>query len=152
MFLVDEPFKFLSAHLRGSFDVVLGPELSQVLKVILLFRFSLTSGRDTLLFVLLDHQDICWKNTIEKYNVSLTWFVDSGRGMGDYYTRINLYQLMKKTAHPDVLPAFYFKGLYNKGEIPEGFRFLYAMLSKPEANGYDIWRSFSAVYDTGWKK
>ena len=118
---------------------------------VILVRLSLSNGSDTLLLILLDHQDNCWSNIIEKYNVSLTWLVDSGRGMEDYYTRIRLYQLMKHTPHPDILPALYFKGLYNKGEIPEGFRFLFAMLRQPDADGYDQWLSFSAVYDTGWR-
>ncbi len=118
---------------------------------VLLIRLTLSSGRDTLLFILLDHQDNCWKNIIEGYRIPLTWLVDSGRGTEDYYARINLYQLMKNTSHPDILPALYFKGLYNKGEIPEGFRFLFAMLSHPGADGYDKWRHFSAVYDTGWR-
>lgn len=115
-----------------------------------LIRLSLTSGGDTLLFVLLDHQDHCWRNIIEKYNISLTWFVDSGRGTEDYFVYINLYKMMKNTSHPEILPALYFKGLYNKGEIPEGFKFLYAMLSRPDADGYDNWLYFSAVFETGW--
>ncbi len=119
---------------------------------VLLIRLSLSSGRDTLVFILLDHQDNCWKNIIEGFNIPLTWMVDSGRGTEDYFAEINLYQLMKNTPYPETLPALYFKGLYNKGEIPEGFKFLYAMLSKPDADGYDEWKSFSAVYDTGWKK
>jgi hypothetical protein len=117
---------------------------------VILIRLSLSSGQDTLLFILLDHQDHCWKKIIEDYRVSLTWFVDSGRGTGDYYVKINLYQLMKHTAYPEILPPLYFKGLYNKGEIPEGFRFLYAMLSQIDADGYDKWHTFSSVFDTGW--
>lgn len=118
---------------------------------ILLIRLSLSSGRETLLFILLDHQDNCWKSIIEGFKISLTWLVDSGRGTEDYYAHINLYQLMKNTPYPETLPALYFKGLYNKGEVPEGFRFLYAMLSQPDSEGYDPWKHFSAVYDTGWR-
>ena len=119
---------------------------------VLLIRLTLSSGRDTLVFILLDHQDNCWKNIIEEFRIPLTWLVDSGRGTEDYYARTNLYQLMKDTPYHETLPALYFKGLYNKGEIPEGFQFQYAMLSQPESDGYDKWRTFSAVYDTGWKK
>ena len=90
------------------------------------------------------------KKVIEKYNLSLTWFVDSGRGTSDYYIYTKLYQLMKQTQYPDLLPSLYFKGLYNKGAIPEGFRFLYALFSCPDKDGYDKWKTFSAVYDTGW--
>ena len=118
---------------------------------VLLVRLSLSSGRDTLVLILLDHQDNCWKNIIEGYDIPLTWLVDSGRGMEDYYTSDNLYQLMKNTSHPDTLPALYFKGLYNKGEIPIGFKYLYSMLSESGADGDDKWQRFSAVYDTGWK-
>ena len=138
--------------LLHSDDLQDDPEHTILGANVLLVRLSLSSGAETLLFILLDHQDPCWKNVIERYRVSLTWFVDSGRGTEDYFARINLYQLMKNTAYRDVLPAYYFKGLHNKGEIPEGFRFLYAMLSQPDADGYDPWRSFSAVYDTGWGK
>ena len=117
---------------------------------VLLIRLSLSSGRDTILFILLDHQDDCWKHVIEKYKISLTWFVDSGRGTEDYYTDVNLYQLMKHTPWPELLPSLYFKGLYNKGEIPEGFQFLYSMIIRPDVEGYDKWSHFSAVYSTGW--
>lgn len=117
---------------------------------VILVRLSLSSGRDTLLFILLDYQTACWKRIIERYDIPLTWFVDSGRGTGNYYVRTDLYQLMKATSHRGTLPALYFKGLYNKGDIPDGFRFRYAMLSQPDADGYDAWKSFSAVYATGW--
>lgn len=118
---------------------------------VVLLRLRLSSGRDTLLLILLDHQNRCWKNIVEKYHISLTWFVDSGRGMEDYYARTDLYQLMKHTLYPELLPPLYFKGLYNnKGEIPENFQFRYAMLSQPDLDGYDCRHSFSAVYDTGW--
>ena len=60
----------------------------------LLVRLTLSSGKDTLLLILLDHQDNCWKKVIEKYRIHLTWFVDSGRGTEDYFTEVNLYQLM----------------------------------------------------------
>lgn len=118
---------------------------------VILIRLSLSSSRDTILFIILDHQDNCWKNIVEKYHVALKWFVDSGRGTEDYYTRIDLYQLMKHTCYPELLPNLYFKGLYNKGEIPENFLFKYAMLSQPDKDGYDKWNTFSAVFDTGWK-
>ena len=117
---------------------------------VVLIRLSLSSGRDTLVFILLDHQDHCWERIIEPYHISLNWLVDSGRGTEDYFVRIKLYQLMKNTKYPEILPALYFKGLYNQGEIPDGFRFRYAMLSQPDADGYDEWEYFSAVFETGW--
>ncbi len=70
--------------------------------------------------------------------------------MDDYFTYTNLYKLMIQTAYPEVLPPLYFKGLYNKGLIPERFQFLNAMFSEPEEDGYDKWHNFSGVYDTGW--
>ena len=118
---------------------------------IILYRLTLTSGRDTLVFILLDHQDYCWKNIIEEYHISLDWFVDSGRGTEDYFCSVNLYQIMKNTPCPETLPVWYFKGLYNKGAIPPNFRFEYAMLSQPDKDGYDKWKTFSGVYRTDWK-
>lgn len=118
---------------------------------VILYRLSLASGRETLAFILLDHQDCCWKNIIEEYHITLDWFVDSGRGTEDYFVSVNLYQLMKHTSYPELLPTLYFKGLYNKGEIPAGFRFIYAMLSQPESDGYDKWKTFSGVYTAEWK-
>ncbi len=117
---------------------------------VILIRFSLSSGRDAFVFILLDHQEQCWKKIIEYYHISLNWFIDSGRGTEDYFARTNLYQLMKHTSYPEVLPAWYFKGIYNKGEVPANFRFCYAMLSQPEVDGYDKWKRFSAVYATNW--
>ena len=146
-----EPEEFEECILLHSDDLQTDAEYTITGANVILVRLSLSSGRNTLLFILLDHQDYCWKNIHERYHVPLIWFVDSGRGTEDYFMYTNLYQMMKNTSHKDVLPALYFKGLYNKGEIPEGFRFLYAMLSQPDAEGYDFWRSFSAVYDTGWK-
>jgi hypothetical protein len=140
---------FEECILLHSNDLQDNPEYTILGANVVLVRLLLSSGRDTLLFILLDHQDHCWTKIIEGYHIALTWFVDSGRGTEDYYARINLYQLMKQTSYPEILPPLYFKGLYNKGEIPEGFRFLYAMLSQPDADGYDKWRTFSAVFDTG---
>lgn len=117
---------------------------------VILVRLSLLSGRYALVFIFLDHQNNCWKNIIEKYHVGLKWLVDSGRGTDGYYVRTDLYQLMKNTCYPELLPGLYFKGLYNKGEVPENFKFRYAMLSQPDEDGYDKWNTFSAVYDTVW--
>ena len=119
---------------------------------VILVRLSLLSGRNALVFILLDHQNNCWKNIIEKYHIGLKWLVDSGRGTEDYYARTELYQLMKHTCYPELLPELYFKGLYNKGEVPENFQFRYAMLSQPGEDGYDKWNTFSAVFDTGWNR
>lgn len=145
-----EAERFEECILLHSNDLQDNPEHTICGANVLLVRLSLSSGRNTLIFILLDHQDTCFKRIIEGYDISLTWLVDSGRGMEDYYTRVNLYQLMTTTSHRNTLPALYFKGLFNKGEIPDGFRFLYAMLSKPDTDGYDKWQYFSAVYDTGW--
>ena len=119
---------------------------------VVLVRFSLSNGSETLAFILLDHQDLCWHHVIENHRVALTWFVDSGRGIGDYYVQTNLFQLMQRTAFPELLPIYYFKGLYNKGEIPNGFQYLYSMISQKDIDGYDKWEHFSAVYSTGWRQ
>ena len=143
--------EFEECILLHSNDLQNTPERTILGSNVLLIRLSLSSGRDTILFILLDHQDNCWKNIIEEYNIKLSWFVDSGRGTDDYFVRVNLYQLMKETSKPDLLPKLYFKGLYNKGEIPEGFQFLYALIKgKPDKDGYDHWQWFSGVYNTGW--
>lgn len=119
---------------------------------VILVRFSLSSGRDALLFILLAHQDQCWKHIIEGYRIALDWFVDSNRGTDDYYVYTNLYQLMKQTEYPDVLPRLYFRGRFNKGPAPAGALYRYSMLSEVDADGYDRWRSFSAVYDLRWDR
>ena len=144
--------EFEECILLHSNDLQDNPEHTILGANVLLFCLSLSSGRSTLLFILLDHQDTCWKRIIEEYEISLTWLVDSGRGMGDYYTCVNLYQLMTVTSHRNTLPALYFKGLYNKDKVPDGFKFLYAMLSQMDTDGHDKWRSFSAVYATGWNE
>ncbi len=118
---------------------------------IILIRLGLSSGRDALLFIVLAHQDDCWEKIIEKYGVSLKWLVDSGRGMGDYYVWTRLYKLMQNTPYPEILPTLYFKGLYNKGDVPESFKFSYSMFGDPDSDGLDdTWQLFSAVYNTGW--
>ena len=66
------------------------------------------------------------------------------------YVRTELYQLMKYTCYSELLPELYFKGLYNKDEVPENFQFRYALLSQPDEDGYDKQNIFSAVFDTGW--
>ena len=145
-----EAEEFEECILLRSDDILTSPECTILGANVIMIRLSLSSGKDTLLFVLLDHQDNCWKNIIEEYSIKLTWFVDSGRGTEDYYTRTNLYNLMKQTSNTDLLPILYFKGLQNKGDIPDGFQFLYAMLSETDSDGYDKWREFSAVYKTCW--
>ncbi len=145
-----EPEEFEECILLHSSCLQNNPENTILDANVILVRLSLTSDREALIFILLDHQDQCWEKIIENYHIKLNWLVDSHRGMGDYYLRTQLYQLMKKTAYPEVLPDFYFKGLYNKGDIPENFQFSYAMLSQPDSNGYDKWKTFSAVFTTHW--
>lgn len=145
-----EPEEFEEFILLHSDDIKSDSEHVIMGANVILIRLSLSSGRDTLLFILLDHQNNCWKNIVEKFHIPLRWLVDSGRGTEDYYARTELYQLMKHTCYPELLPELYFKGLYNKGEVPENFQFRYAMQSQPDENGYDKWNTFSAVFDTGW--
>ena len=142
--------KFEECILLHSSDLQNDPKHTVLGANVLLVRLTLSSGSDTLLLILLDHQNTCWEKIVEKYRIRLDWLVDSGRGMEDYFTRTQLYQLMKRTPYPEVLPSLYFKGLANKGEIPENFQFSYAMLSQPNLDGYDKWRTSSAVYSTGW--
>ncbi|OUP74004.1 hypothetical protein B5F08_12415 [Anaeromassilibacillus sp. An172] len=117
---------------------------------IIFVRLSLSSGRDAYVFILLDHQEQCWKKIVEYYNIALSWFVDSGRGTEDYFIRTNLYKLMQSTSCRDILPMRYFKGLYNMGEMPENFKYRYSMLKLLDVDGYDRWKNFSAVYDINW--
>lgn len=144
--------EFEECILLHTDDLQSDPEHTVLGANVVLIRLSLSSGRDSLVFILLEHQDNCWKKIVEDYRIDLDWFVDSGRGTEDYYARTNLYQLMKNTSYPECLPTLYFKGLYNKGEIPEKFQFRYAMLSQWNADGYDKWRTFSSVYDTEWRR
>ena len=146
-----ETEEFEECILLHSDDLQNDPSRTVLGANVILVRLSLSGGGEALVFLLLDHQDMCWKNIIEAYRVPLTWFVDSGRGTDDYYVRVPLYQMMKHTTVPEILPPLYFKGLMNKGEIPDGFQFRYAMLSEPNADGYDPWRTYSAVYDAHWQ-
>ncbi len=145
-----EPEEFEECILLHSNCLQNDPENTILDANVILVRLSLTSDREAIIFILLDHQDQYWERIIENYHIKLNWIVDSHRGMGDYYLQTHLYQLMKKTTYPEVLPDFYFKGLYNKGDIPDNFQFCYAMLSQPDSDGYDKWKTFSAVFTTHW--
>lgn len=144
-----EAEEFEECILLHSNNIQNDPKFSIFGANVIMYRLALTSGKETLLFILLDHQDCCWKNIIEEYHISLDWLVDSGRGMEDYFERTNLYQLMKNTPYQEILPGLYFQGLYSKEIVPDNMKFEYFMIDEMRF-GTD-WKYYTSVYSVDWE-
>lgn len=108
-------------------------------------RLSSAKDRAVHIVMLIDTPHAVWTEVVEKFGVKTDVLIDSHKGMGDWFDKVPLYGVMKKTSKPALLPAYYFKGKYISHDAPAGFSKLYSI---PEAEGKH-WCECS-IYKTDW--
>ena len=107
-------------------------------------RISLQNHKDVHFFGIYDFAEEFWKNIIEKYNIKVSWIIDSHKGLGDWFENVPLYKIFLETNKPRLLPRFYLKGKFISHDAPEGFE----LISELKENEND-WIG-THIYRTIW--
>lgn len=126
------------ADLKSSFTFTDGKKYNVAYCCILLADGSLKH-----LLIIPENPDDCWKMIFESYRIKCDILIDSHKGMGNWLESIPLYKSLRTTTLAELLPRYYFKGLYISHEAPAGFHLTYTI---PEA----IYKTGSAIED--WQK
>lgn len=109
-------------------------------------KISTTDNKIIHAIILIDTPDAVWTNAVEKFNIPIDIFIDSHKGMGDWFENVPLYKIIKATANDHLLPPYYFKGKYISHNAPEGFEKVYIFPGTEEKHWCE-----NAIYKTKWK-
>ena len=104
------------------------------------------------LIVVLDTPHGCWQKIVEVYNIKCEILIDSHKGMGDWFEYVPLYKVMRETKRTDLLPHYYFKGLYISHEAPLGFNLMCTIPDVVVFNGHPIDNWQKEIYDIDWEE
>ena len=120
---------------------------------VVLCRIKLPTGRNVYLILISEAPEDCWQKIIEAYSIKCDILIDSNRGLEDYYYCSALYPVMRETDNDELLPKFYFNGLYEKSEPPKGFKHVYTIQDTVLSNGGSgtpIIEYFKRIYNIDW--
>ncbi len=76
------------------------------------FRLILPNGSTAHLFALCTSPENAWTDIIEKYGIRTEMMIHSHKGFGHWFTSTPLYEHLKATRMPHLLPRFYFRGKF----------------------------------------
>ncbi len=110
----------------------------------------LPDGSAKFFFIVPETPNDCWKKVIEPYEIKCDIVIDSHKGMGDWFENVPLYKTMRETEAVNLLPNYYFKGLYIKHDVPYGFSLLYSIpdLIIYQGRIADDWQK--KIYEIDW--
>lgn len=155
-------------EIREQFDIELeemlllvNPKLKRYFKLedgtcynTLVCRITLPDETEKYLVVVPLTPDDCWTNIIEPYDIKCDVIIDSGKGMGHWFDDVPLYKIMRETEAIELLPRYYFKGMYMGGyQVPFGFRLSYTILDKIVYQGhYAVSHGEKEIYEIDWNE
>ena len=114
-------------------------------------RLSMPSGAEVQLVVVPETPEGCWKKIIEVHRIKCDVVVDSNKGMGNWFEEIPLYRAMKETDSPELLPRYYFKGMFISHDAPPGFRLICRIPDTILYQGRPVAGWQKKIYETDWK-
>ena len=146
---VDEMILLQSTEIEESFSL-----LEEIKYQVLYCHISTKDGRSVYLLIMPMKTEECWKHLIEKYEISCDFLIDSHKGLGGWFENTKLYHILKTTERKELLPKYYFKGLYISNPAPKDFKLVYRI---PEVIYFnkrnreiDSWQK--EIYRTEWRK
>ena len=93
----------------------------------------------------------CWK-IMERYGIKCDILIDSHKGLGDWFENTPLYRIMTETNHFEVLPRYYFKGLFISHEVPKGFKKIYTIPEPISSCGQRVNDNDKEIYEIDWEE
>ncbi len=79
---------------------------------VLYFRLTLPNGSTAYLFAVCGTPESVWRSVIEKYEIKTEMIIHSHKGFGHWFTSTPLYEYLRVTRKPHLLPRFYFRGKF----------------------------------------
>ena len=119
---------------------------------VILCRITLPDGTANDLIVVPNSPDDCWNRVVEPYGIKCDIVIDSHKGMGNWFDQTPLYDIMRKTKAIELLPHYYFKGLYVSHDVPPGFDLLYTIPDDTHHQGFADLHFPREIYEIDWDK
>lgn len=111
-------------------------------------RITLPNGTENALVIVPETPEDCWNKVFEPYEIKCDILIDSCKGMGNVLDPTRLYKVMRETNATELLPHYYFRGMYVKKEPPNGFNLLYTI---PEEIPGQVFRNYEKeIYEIDW--
>ena len=150
-------------HFREQFQIELEemillkqPDISasfcfnkDILYNVLYCRLTMPNNLPVHLLIIPSDPAGCWE-IIERYGLNCDILIDSHKGLGNWFEEIPLYRLMRETKHTELLPRYYFKGLYISHEAPKGFKLIYTIPEPVSVNGRIAGDWEKEIYEIDW--
>lgn len=113
-------------------------------------RVTMSDGSEKFLIVVPENPEDCWNTIIESNNIRCEILIDSLKGMGDWLDTTPLYRILRGTNKTELLPKYYFKGLYVKHDAPFGFHKIYTIPDIVYFNGHPVDSWQKEIYEINW--
>ena len=143
-------------NISDSFTLKEGAQYEKTRYNMLFCAVTMPSSATVCLLVVPDSPEECWEKIFERYGIKCDVIIDSNKGLGKWFEEVPLYNAMRETKEPNLLPHFYFKGLYISHEAPCGFKLIYRI---PESiSSYDLYSRrpvdewFKELYEIDWNE
>lgn len=144
---LEEMILLNNSRLNCSFSLSSGTEYNVVF-----CHITIPGGTDKYLVIVLVTPDDCWKKHVELYSIKCDILIDSHKGMGNWFEDVALYKVMRETTAIELLPRYYFKGLYISHDTPHGFKLLYTIPEKITYHGRDVADWQKGIYEIDWNE
>lgn len=109
--------------IENTFDL---REIFQDINVVYMC-FNMPGDTVAHLFFILENTLDTWKKVFEEYSIPCTVFIDSHKGLGNWFHTTKTYAHYIKSNEQSLLPLLYFKGKYISHDPPEGYDLLHTV-------------------------
>lgn len=116
------------------------------------WRITLPNGLERYLVVVPLTPDNCWKEIVEPYDVKCCVLIDSNKGMGNWFDAVPLYRVMRETSKTELLPQYYFKGMFISHDAPFGFKLVYTIPDRIIRQGRIVDKWQKEIYAIDWNE
>lgn len=141
-----EEMLLLNNHKLNCPFILSGEKYSNVV----LCHITLPSESDAYLIVVPETPDDCWSKLVEPYEIKCDIIIDSNKGLGNWFDDVPIYKLMRETRLKELLPQYYFRGLYISHDAPPGFKLLYTIPEKIDYQGHEVDDWQKEIYEIDW--
>lgn len=156
---------YLDDELREQYDIELeemillsNPKLNSSFTLydgtnynVAIICITMSDGSGKYLIVVPENPENCWNTIIESNNIRCDILIDSHKGLGNWLDSIPLYGILRETNQTELLPKFYFKGLYISHDAPFGFHKIYTIpdtIYHNFSNPIENWQK--EIYEINW--
>ena len=142
---IEEMILLYNSRLNNSFTLAEGINYNVVL-----CRITPPDGSNRYLLVVPEKTEDCWREIFEHYEIKCDIVIDSHKGMGDWFDSVPVYRVMRDTLLSELLPRYYFRGMYISAQPPHGFKLKYTIPDKIYHQGHAVRDWYKEIYEIDW--